>query len=127
MQETHGRACLGPAGRGDWAPSTVNVDVLKSFAAIAASGSLSKTAEQMRVSQSTVTRQVQSLEQEIGGRLFERSHSGVALTAAGQALYRSLRRSSRSSTAPWLNLGSWPAGRAVRCGSGTSCPPQPSF
>lgn len=71
-------------------PPPVNVDVLKSFAAIAASGSLSKTAEQMRVSQSTLTRQVQALEQEIGGRLFERSHSGVALTAAGQALHRSL-------------------------------------
>src|SRR3569833_2405404 len=40
----------------------------------------------MRVAQSTLTRQMQSLEQEIGGRMLERSHGGVALTAAGQAL-----------------------------------------
>lgn len=49
----------------------MNLDVLKSFAAIADSGSLNKAAERMRVSQSTLTRQMQSLEQEIGGRLLE--------------------------------------------------------
>jgi DNA-binding transcriptional LysR family regulator len=70
---------------------SVNTDLLKSFAAIAESGSLSKTAERMRVSQSTLTRQVQALEQEIGGRVFERSHSGVALTTAGQALFTAIR------------------------------------
>ena len=65
----------------------LNIDTLRSFAAIAATGSLSKTAERMRVSQSTLTRQVQLLEQEMGGKLFERSHSGVALTAAGHTLF----------------------------------------
>lgn len=64
----------------------MHLDVLRSFAAVAQSGSLNKAAERLRVSQSTLTRQMQSLEQEIGGRLFERSHGGVALTAAGQAL-----------------------------------------
>ena len=68
----------------------MNLDYLNSFVAIAESGSLSKTAERFRVSQSTLTRQVQALEQEIGGRLFERSHSGVALTAAGQTLFNRL-------------------------------------
>lgn len=51
--------------------------------AVAASGSLSKAAERLRVSQSTLTRQMQALEQEVGGRLLERSRTGVALTAAG--------------------------------------------
>ncbi len=68
----------------------MNLDYLNSFVAIAESGSLSKTAERFRVSQSTLTRQVQVLEQEIGGRLFERSHRGVALTAAGQTLFNRL-------------------------------------
>lgn len=63
----------------------MNLDVLRTFVAIAQSGSLNKTAERMRVSQSTLTRQMQSLEQELDSRLFERSRSGVALTAAGQA------------------------------------------
>lgn len=65
----------------------MQLDLLKSFVAIAESGSLSRTAERLRVSQSTLTRQVQTLEREIGGRLFERSPQGVALTAAGQAFF----------------------------------------
>lgn len=44
----------------------------------------------MRVSQSTLTRQMQGLEQEMGGKLFERSQAGVALTAAGHTLFDSL-------------------------------------
>lgn len=64
----------------------MNLDLLKTFVAIAESGSLSRTAERLRVAQSTLTRQVQALEAEVGGRLLERSHRGVALTAAGQAL-----------------------------------------
>lgn len=71
--------------------AALNIDLLRSFAAIVASGSLSRTAEQMRVAQSTLTRQVQSLEHELGGKLLERSHSGVALTAAGHTLYESLQ------------------------------------
>lgn len=68
----------------------VNLDLFKSFAAIAESGSLSKSAERMRVSQSTLTRQMQALEHDVGGRLFERSHSGVTLTAAGQVLFKNV-------------------------------------
>ena len=69
----------------------MNLDLLKTFVAIAESGSLSRTAEGWRVAQSTLTRQVQALEAEIGGRLLERSHRGVALTAAGQALLAGIR------------------------------------
>lgn len=49
-------------------------------------GSLNKAAERLRVSQSTLTRQMQALEQEVGGPLLERSPGGVALTATGHAL-----------------------------------------
>jgi DNA-binding transcriptional LysR family regulator len=64
----------------------VNLDLLRSFFAISEFGSLSKAAEQLHVSQSTLTRQVQALEAEIGGQLLERGYSGVGLTAAGHAL-----------------------------------------
>ncbi len=50
-------------------------------------GSLNKAAERLRVSQSTLTRQVQSLEQEVGGVLLERGPGGVALTATGHVLH----------------------------------------
>jgi DNA-binding transcriptional LysR family regulator len=69
----------------------LNLDLFRSFVAIAESGSLSKSAERMRVSQSTLTRQMQALEQEIGGKLLERTHRGVALTAAGQMLFTSTK------------------------------------
>ena len=69
----------------------VNLDLVRSFFAISEFGSLSKAAEQMHVSQSTLTRQVQALETEIGGQLFARGHGGVALTAAGHALLEGMR------------------------------------
>ena len=55
----------------------MNLDLLRSFFAISEFGSLSKAAEQLHVSQSTLTRQVQALETEIGGQLLERGHRGV--------------------------------------------------
>ena len=73
------------------ASARLNLDLLRSFFSIAEFGSLSKAAEQLHVSQSTLTRQVQTLETEIGGQLLERGHSGVALTAAGHALLNGMR------------------------------------
>jgi DNA-binding transcriptional LysR family regulator len=69
----------------------VNLDLLRSFFAIVEQGSLNKAAERLRVSQSTLTRQMQSLEQEIGGPMLERGPAGVALTAAGHALFEESR------------------------------------
>ncbi len=69
----------------------MNLDVLRSFFLVAESGSLSKAAEQLHVSQSTLTRQMQNLESEIGGSLLERGHNGVALTAAGMTLLDGMR------------------------------------
>lgn len=69
----------------------MNLDLLRSFFAISEFGSLSKAAEQLHVSQSTLTRQMQALETEIGGQLLERGHRGVALTAAGHALLEGMR------------------------------------
>lgn len=69
----------------------MNLDLLRSFFAISESGSLSKAAEQLHVSQSTLTRQMQVLETEIGGQLLERGPSGVALTAAGHAVLDGMR------------------------------------
>lgn len=69
----------------------LNLDLLRSFFAVAEFGSLSQAAEQLHVSQSTLTRQVQTLEAEIGGPLFERGHRGVALTTAGHVLLAGMR------------------------------------
>jgi DNA-binding transcriptional LysR family regulator len=64
----------------------MNLNLLRSFFAIVEQGSLNQAAEQLHVSQSTLTRQLQALEQELGGPLLERGPTGVALTATGHAL-----------------------------------------
>lgn len=88
--------CRGAPGelagdRGARQHGGLNLDLLRSFFAISEYGSLSRAAEQLHVSQSTLTRQVQALEAEIGGQLFERNHRGAALTAAGHALRDGMR------------------------------------
>lgn len=64
----------------------LHLDLLRSFFQVAEQGSLNRAAERLRVSQSTLTRQMQALEHELGGRLLERRSTGVALTATGNVL-----------------------------------------
>jgi DNA-binding transcriptional LysR family regulator len=64
----------------------MNLELLRSFVAIVAEGSLNRAAGRLHVSQSTLTRQVRALEDVVGGRLFERRSDGVALTAPGHVL-----------------------------------------
>lgn len=56
------------------------------FLTIAKLGSISKTAEQMYMSQSTVTSHLQRLERTLGYALFHRLPNGVQLTREGQNL-----------------------------------------
>lgn len=69
----------------------MNLDLLRSFFAIVEHGSLNKAAEHLRVSQSTLTRQMHALEHAAGGRLLERGATGVALTASGHTLADGMR------------------------------------
>jgi DNA-binding transcriptional LysR family regulator len=59
---------------------------LRYFDAIVRLGSIRAAAQHLRIAQSAVSRQVQSLEDEIGAQLFERSRRGVQLTQAGALL-----------------------------------------
>jgi DNA-binding transcriptional LysR family regulator len=69
----------------------LNLDLLRSFFAVVEHGSLNRAAEYLHVAQSTLTRQMRALEHEVGGRIFERSTTGVALTASGHALLDGMR------------------------------------
>jgi DNA-binding transcriptional LysR family regulator len=62
----------------------------RDFLVILEEGSLNRAAARLRVSQSTLSRQVQALEAEIGGLLLERTTAGVRPTDAGYALAGSL-------------------------------------
>lgn len=59
---------------------------LRSFAAVADAGHLTRAAERLHVSQPAVSAQIRALEDELGVPLFERGPTGMALTAAGARL-----------------------------------------
>lgn len=61
---------------------------LRTFLAIIETGSLVRAANQLNVTQSTVTARLKGLEDEVGQVLLTRHKSGATLTAAGQRLIR---------------------------------------
>jgi DNA-binding transcriptional LysR family regulator len=65
----------------------LNYNHLYYFHVAATEGSLSAAATKLGVKQSTVSEQLRTLEQALHRTLFERTSSGMRLTAAGQAAY----------------------------------------
>jgi DNA-binding transcriptional LysR family regulator len=65
---------------------------LRSFLGVIEEGSLNRAATRLHMSQPALSRQMQALENEVGGRLLERSATGVRLTHAGHAFAERTRR-----------------------------------
>tara|TARA_B100001123_G_C15184117_1_gene976603 strand:- start:437 stop:1327 length:891 start_codon:yes stop_codon:yes gene_type:complete len=63
-------------------------DKLKIFHAVAESGNFTKATFSLNLSQSAISRQIQSLEQELKTQLFERHARGLSLTENGEYLYK---------------------------------------
>ena len=61
----------------------MEIRVLKYFLAIAKEGSITKAADSLYLTQPTLTRQIQNLEQELGQKLFVRGKYRVSLTPEG--------------------------------------------
>jgi len=59
---------------------------LRAFVAIAKIGQLTRAAEKLHLSQPALSGQIKALEETLGISLFERSSSGMALTAGGRTL-----------------------------------------
>ncbi|MBD8268344.1 LysR family transcriptional regulator [Pseudomonas fluorescens] len=64
----------------------LNIDLLRTFHAVARYGRFNEAAEHVHRSASTVTTQIQKLEDQVGQRLFSRSNQGVDLTLYGRKL-----------------------------------------
>src|SRR5258708_5668922 len=60
---------------------------LRYFAAVAAHGNFSRAAKQLNLTQPALSRQVKSLEDEIGIALIVRGQNTISLTSAGEAFY----------------------------------------
>src|SRR5689334_4412132 len=63
-----------------------NWEDLHTFAAVVRTGSIAAAARALKVNHSTVLRRLDSLEQGLGVRLFERLRTGYVPTSAGEAL-----------------------------------------
>ena len=64
------------------------LDLFRGFEAAARHLSFTKAAEELFVTQSAVSRQIQALEERLGVKLFVRRNRGLALTEAGQQMFR---------------------------------------
>jgi DNA-binding transcriptional LysR family regulator len=65
-----------------------SLDFLKGFEAAARHLSFTRAAQELFLTQSALSRQVQALEEALGVQLFVRRHRALALTAAGAAFHR---------------------------------------
>ena len=66
------------------------LDHLRSFEAVARRAGFGAAAEELHVTQSAVSRQIKSLEEELGAPLFTRGTRRIELTQAGQILLRAI-------------------------------------
>ena len=65
----------------------INYELYKMFDKVVKTGSFTKAAEELFISQSAVTQAIRRLEEQLEGTLFVRSKTGVTLTEAGKELY----------------------------------------
>lgn len=66
----------------------MNIDHIKTFLAIAASGNFNQAAKRLNITQSTASARIKTLEDQLERALFFRRSDGVRLTVAGQRFHR---------------------------------------
>lgn len=62
----------------------MDTELARTFLSVIVAGSFIKASDQLRVTQSTVSARIQTLEAHLGCQLFERNQGGTTLTAAGK-------------------------------------------
>lgn len=70
----------------------MNLEQLRSFSEVARIGHFTRAAEQLHLAQPSLSRQISSLEHELGSELFHRARGAITLTPAGEALLPLARR-----------------------------------
>ena len=87
-----------------------SLDLLKGFEAAARNLSFTKAAAELFVTQSAISRQVKTLEDQLGISLFRRRHRELRLTEDGQTLYKSAGEALRLLRDATARLGTHAAG-----------------
>jgi DNA-binding transcriptional LysR family regulator len=70
----------------------MNLEQLKSFAEVASTGHFTKAAASLHLAQPSLSRQISTLEEELGAELFHRAHGHITLTDAGKTLLPTAKR-----------------------------------
>ncbi|MGY1551212.1 LysR family transcriptional regulator [Microbacterium sp. A588] len=70
----------------------MNLEQLRGFVEIAEIGHFTRAAENLHLAQPSLSRQISTLEQELGSELFHRARGNISLTAAGEVLLPRARR-----------------------------------
>lgn len=65
----------------------MHIDQIRTFLEVASTGNFNRAAENLNVTQSTVSARIRTLEDRLGRELFTRDHSGAQLTAAGERFH----------------------------------------
>src|SRR6185436_7641219 len=69
----------------------VEVRLLRYFVAVVEERHFGRAGQRLRIAQPSLSRAIKQLERDLGVVLLERSPAGVAVTAAGEALYEEAR------------------------------------
>jgi LysR family transcriptional regulator, glycine cleavage system transcriptional activator len=86
----HPRNANPPSGLPVPRSGQLRLDLLPAFEAAARTLSFTRAAQELFLTQSAVSRQIQQLEASLGTALFERRHRALALTAAGVVMQRAV-------------------------------------
>lgn len=70
----------------------IPIELLRSFVSIQETGSFTRSAEQLRLTQPAISAQIKRLQQLVGGEVFVKSAFGVSLTEKGEIVSRYARR-----------------------------------
>lgn len=97
--------------------SLPSLNALAAFEAAARHGSLTRAAEELNVTPGAVSKQVKTLEEEIGRPLFLRLHRALELTPEGQAVAQSLREAFERVSTTLRQVGQMGSPRSVSIGT----------
>lgn len=70
----------------------INFELYRIFYVVANCGNITKAANELMISQPAVTKQIKTLESQLGGELFIRTKRGVILTDSGKEIYNYIKQ-----------------------------------
>jgi len=95
-------------------PRIAHLKAIQVFDAVARAGNLTRAAAELKIAQSAISYHIETLETDIGAKLFERTARGVRLTEAGQKLVPFVREGLRAIETGLATVANAPARAVVR-------------